>query len=84
MNMKLFSKIRSVDEIVATFDKTLTELEARIAHDNEQVAQVEADRKAAEEEHQRKLAELGNKEADHRESASRAGRIADKIRKLLD
>lgn len=82
--MKLFSKIRSVDEIVATFDKTLTELEARIAHDNEQVEQVAADRKAAEEEHQRKLAELGNKEADHRESASRAGRIADKIRKLLD
>lgn len=82
--MKLFSKIRTVDEIVATFDKTLTKLEARIAHDNEQVAQVEADRKAAEEEHQRKLAELGNKEADHRESATRAGRIADKIRKLLD
>lgn len=82
--MKLFSKIRSVDEIVATFDKTLTELEARIAHDQKQVEQVAADRKAAEEEHQRKLAELGNKEADHRESASRAGRIADKIRKLLD
>lgn len=82
--MKLFSKIRTVNEIVATFDKTLTELEARIAHDNEQVAQVEADRKAAEEEHQRKLVELGNKEADHRESATRAGRIADKIRNLLD
>lgn len=82
--MKLFNKIRSVDEIVATFDKTLSELEARIAHDNEQVAQVAADRQAAEEEHQRKLAELGNKEADHRESATRAGRIADKIRKLLD
>ncbi|AFC22379.1 hypothetical protein GAP161_269 [Cronobacter phage vB_CsaM_GAP161] len=84
MNMKLFSKIRSVDEIVATFDKTLTELEARIAHDNEQVAQVAADRKAVEEEHQRKLAELATKESDHTASATRAGRIADKIRKLLD
>ncbi|AKU44582.1 hypothetical protein [Klebsiella phage phiKp_4] len=82
--MKLFNKIRSVDEIVATFDKTLSELEARIAHDNEQVAQVAADRQAAEEEHQRKLAELATKESNHTESATRAGRIADKIRKLLD
>lgn len=82
--MKLFNKIRSVDEIVATFDKTLSELEARIAHDNEQVAQVAADRQAAEEEHQRKLAELASKESNHTESATRAGRIADKIRKLLD
>ncbi|URP85747.1 hypothetical protein ECW2_0069 [Enterobacter phage EC-W2] len=82
--MKLFSKIRSVDEIVATFDKTLTELEARIAHDQQQVEQVAADRKAAEEEHQRKLAELATKESDHTASATRAERIADKIRKLLD
>lgn len=82
--MKLFNKIRSVDEIVATFDKTLSELEARIAHDNEQVAQVAADRQAAEEEYQRKLAELATKESNHTESATRAGRIADKIRKLLD
>lgn len=82
--MKLFNKIRSVDEIVATFDKTLSELEARIAHDNEQVAQVAADRQAAEEVHQRKLAELATKESNHTESATRAGRIADKIRKLLD
>lgn len=82
--MKLFNKIRSVDEIVATFDKTLSELEARIAHDNEQVAQVAADRQTAEEEHQRKLDELATKESNHTESATRAGRIADKIRKLLD
>lgn len=82
--MKLFSKIRSVDQIVATFDKTLTELETRISHDHEQILQVEEDRKAAEEEHQRKLTELGNKETEHKESATRAGRIADKIRSLLD
>lgn len=84
MNMKLFSKIRSVNEIVATFDKTLTELEARIAHDQQQVEQVAADRKAAEEDHQRKLAELATKETEHTASATRAGRIADKIRTLLD
>lgn len=82
--MKLFNKIRSVDEIVATFDKTLNELEARIAHDNEQVAQVAADRQAAEEEHKIRMAELATKESNHTESATRAGRIADKIRKLLD
>lgn len=82
--MKLFNKIRSVDEIVATFDKTLNELEARIAHDNEQVAQVAADRQAAELEHKVRMAELDTKESNHTESATRAGRIADKIRKLLD
>lgn len=84
MNMKLFSKIRTVNEIVATFDKTLNELEARIQHDNEQAAQVETDRQQAEADHQRRLAEFGQKETEHKESATRAGRIADKIRALLD
>lgn len=80
----IFKKIRSVEQIVATFDKTLTELEKRIQHDNEQIAKTADDRKAAEEEHQRKLAELAAKESEHTESSKRASRIADKIRSLLD
>lgn len=82
--MKLFSKIRSVNEIVATFDKTLTELEARIAHDKDQIAKADDERIEAEQAHQRKLADLAQKQTEHSESATRAGRIADKIRSLLD
>lgn len=80
----MFKKVRSVDEIIASFDSTLKELQDRVSHDDAQIAQILEDRRAAELAHEQKMKELEARQNEHASSSSRATRIAEKIRSLVE
>ena len=79
----MFKKVRSVDQIIATFDKTLVELQHRVAHDDEQMQAIQEEKNFLEEETRKRLAELALKEEEHNNSKVRAIRVHDKIRDLI-
>lgn len=76
-------KVRSVDEIIATFDNTMTELQKRVAHDDEQMQAIFDEKVALEEETRKRLSELAEKEKEHTTSKERALRVYDKIKELI-
>lgn len=76
-------KVRSVDEIIATFDKTMVELQSRVSHDDEQIQTLFEERIILEEETRKRLAELEEKEKAHQTSKERALRVHGKIKELI-
>lgn len=76
-------KVRSVDQIIATFDKTMVELQNRVAHDEEQMNAIFDEKVALEAETQKRLSELAEKEKEHTTSKERALRVYGKIKELI-
>lgn len=82
--MTMFKKkVRSVDEIISTFDKTLVELQARVQHDEEEITASQAERAQIEEDARKRVAELVEKEKSHATSKDRANRVHSKIKALI-
>jgi len=82
--MQIFNKTpRSVEAIVADFDKTLTELQKRQEHDQAEIDAAQAEEQRLIAEHNARLAELATKRADHQISKERAVRVHGKISDLL-
>jgi cell division protein FtsB len=79
----MFKKVRSVDQIIATFDKTLVELQDRVAHDNAEMQAIQEEKNFLEEETRKRLSELATKEKEHTTSKERALRVHDKIKDLI-
>ncbi|QDH49187.1 hypothetical protein PHYNN_64 [Pantoea phage Phynn] len=74
---------RSVDAIVADFDKTLNELQVRQQHDLEQVQKVQDEEAELLRKHAEKMKELQARRESHTESHARAVRVHGKISDLL-
>ena len=83
MNLNPFAKVRTTSEIVATFDKTLSELEQRIELDAAEIAEIERKKAAAIEAHRLELEEHDANAAAAMQSSDRATRIYAKIKDLI-
>lgn len=83
MNLNPFAKVRTTAEIVATFDKTLTELEQRIELDVAEIADIERQKAESIEAHRREMEEHEAKSAAAVASNDRANRIYAKIKDLI-
>lgn len=82
--MQIFNKApRSVDAIVADFDKTLNELQKRQEHDQAEIDAAQAEEQRLVAEHNARLAELAAKRTEHTASKERAVRVHGKIADLL-
>lgn len=76
-------KVRSVDEIISTFDKTLVELQTRVSHDEAEMKTIQEEKIFLEEETRKRLEELAAKEKEHTTSKERALRVHGKIKDLI-
>lgn len=83
MNLNPFSKVRTTAEIVATFDKTLIELQDRIDLDDSEVRAIEKLKEDAIERHRQELLEHDANTAAATASSERAKRIHAKISDLI-
>lgn len=83
MKLNPFSKVRTTSEIVATFDKTLVELQERIDLDNQTLEVIKTRKEEAIAAHARELAQLETETGDVLESHNRATRIHGKIADLI-
>ncbi|QPI17933.1 hypothetical protein POP12_141 [Pectobacterium phage POP12] len=82
--MKLFNKApRAISDIVATFGKTLEELNNRIQYDQQELELIEEERDVAHKAYQEKLEELDADRLAAEQSKSHAQRVHAKISELI-